>query len=86
MKFQGALIKEQGITFGIAVVKRPVLNNTSEANRIQAGFRSIFGPVPIVLMAQDAGGRATFYGRRDIAQFLSNVPLHAIPWREYTLS
>ena len=26
------------------------------------------------------------YGRRDIARFLSGVPLSAIPWREYTIN
>ncbi len=48
-------------------------------------FQPTFG-VPVVLMAQDTSGRPTFYGRRDIARFLSNVPISAIPWREYTVN
>ena len=86
MKFQGALIKEQGIRFGIAVVKRHVLDNRTEAARIAAGFGSVFGQVPVVLMAQDPGGRARFFGRPDIVRFLSGVPLSAIPWREYSVT
>ena len=42
--------------------------------------------VPVVLMAQDSRGRATYYGRPDIAKFMASVPLHAIPWREYTIN
>lgn len=83
MKFQGALIKEQGIRFGIAVVKQHVLDNLTEAASIAAGFGRVFGQVPVVLMAQDSGGRARFFGRPDIVRFLSSVPLSSIPWREY---
>jgi len=33
MKFQGALIKEQGITFAVVVVKRYVVDNHTEAEK-----------------------------------------------------
>ena len=33
MKFQGAVIKEQGVTFAIVVVKKSVLDNTIKANK-----------------------------------------------------
>ena len=46
---------------------------------------SVFG-VPVVLMAQDGRGTPTFYGRKDIANFMSGVPLNVIPWREYTIN
>ena len=86
MKFQGALIKEQGVTFGIVIVKPHVLNIPSEADSMRALGTRAFGPVPIVLMAQNSRGIPTYSGRRDIVKFLSNVPVRAIPWREYTLS
>jgi len=87
MRFQGAVIEGQGVTFAIVVVKAHVLNNHAEANQLITSFqRDIFGPIPVVLMAQDFQGTPTYYGRRDIAEFLSNVPLHSIPWQEYTLS
>ena len=35
MKFQGALVKEQGVTFGIIVVKPHVLNSPSEADSMR---------------------------------------------------
>lgn len=86
MKFQGALVKEQGVTFGIVVVKSSVLHNPSEAESMRSFGTRAFGLVPIILMAQDARGIPTYSGRRDIVGFLSKVPMQAIPWREYTLN
>lgn len=86
MKFQGSVIKEQGVTFAIAIVKPHVLNNSIEANKVARGFADLFGFGPVVLMAQDSRGVPTYYGRRDIVNFLKNVPLSAIPWKEYTFN
>ena len=86
MKFQGALIKEQGVTFGIVVVKSHVLHNDAEAESMRRFGTQVFGVVPIVLMAQNSRGVPIYSGRRDIVKFLARVPLRAIPWREYTVS
>lgn len=86
MQFQGAVIKEQGVTFAVVIVKPHVLNDHAEANRLIGSFQqSVFGSMPVVLMAQNSRGVPTYYGRRDIANFLSQVPLHTIPWKEYTV-
>jgi hypothetical protein len=86
MTFEGALVKEQGVSFAIVVVKSHVLNNHSEADQTAHSFRRAFGGVPVVLMAQNSSGRSTYYGRPDIVKFLANVPLQAIPWRRYELN
>lgn len=87
MKIQGSVIKEQGVTFAIVIVKRFVLDNKNEAvNTISSFQRQVFGGIPVVLMAQDYSGRPTYYGRRDIVQFLANVPMSSIPWKEYTIN
>ncbi len=86
MKLQGAVIREQGITFAIACVKSQVLDNSSMANEAISSLYPVFGGIPVVLMTQDPYGRAKYYGRRDIAQFMANVPLRAIPWQEYTIN
>jgi hypothetical protein len=39
-----------------------------------------------VLMAQDSHGRPTYYGRKDIARFMSGVPTHVIPWKGYSIN
>jgi hypothetical protein len=87
MQFQGALIKEQNVTFGVVIVKPHVLSNTIEANETIAVFQvQIFGGYPVVLMAQNTHGTPTYYGRKDIVNFMGSVPLASIPWKEYTLS
>jgi hypothetical protein len=86
MKLQGAVIKEQGITFAIACVKPEVVDNSNMANEAISSLYPIFGRIPVILMAQNSNGQAKYYGRRDIAQFMSNVPFRAIPWREYTIN
>ena len=86
MRFQGALIKEQGVIFGIVVVKPHVLQNDTEANTMRSFGKQVFGLVPIVLMAQNSRGIPTYLGRRDIVNFLSKVSMSRIPWREYTVA
>jgi hypothetical protein len=87
MQFQGALIKEQNVTFGVIIVKPSVLSNTIEANKTIVAFKvQIFGGYPVILMAQDTHGTPTYYGRKDIVNFMASVPLSSIPWKEYTLT
>ncbi len=87
MTFEGAVIKEQGQTFAVVIVKKHVLNNHSEANQaIQTFQQQAFPGIPVVLMAQDSRGVPTYFGRKDISKFLANVPMSAIPWKKYTLN
>jgi len=83
MRFQGAVIKEQGVTFAVVVVKKHVVDNGLEANKAVRSFSPLFPGIPVVLMAQDSRGVPIYYGRRDIADFMGGVPLHAVPWKEY---
>ncbi len=85
MRFQGAVIKEQGVTFAIVIVKKHIIDNRTEADKTIQASQSIFPGIPILLMAQDARGIPTYYGRADISRFMANVPLNAIPWKEYTI-
>lgn len=86
MQFEGALIREQGVTFAVVIVEQHVVANKYQAQQAIRAFAPVFPGVPIVLMAQDSRGRATYYGRRDIARFMSSMPLSTIPWKRYTLS
>lgn len=86
MKLQGAVIKEQGVTFAIVIVKERVVEITSEANKALRAFSSCFPGMPVVLMAQDSRGRATYFGRGDIVRFLRNISPSRIPWKEYTFT
>lgn len=85
MRIQGACLKEQGVTFGILVVKPHVLQSPSERSSMQSLGVQLFGMIPIILMAQNSRGIPTYWGRSDIVRFLSRVPLFRIPWKEYTV-
>jgi hypothetical protein len=86
MNIDGAVIKEQGVTFGIVVVKSHVLNSGSERDAMVSLGRQSFGFIPIVLMTQDSRGVPTYWGRPDIVRFLANIHFSQIPWKRYTLA
>jgi hypothetical protein len=86
MDIHGALVKEQGATFGIVVVKRSVLSSQTQRSDMVALGQRAFGPMPIVLMAQDSRGVPSYQGRHDIVTFLSKVQPARIPWNRYTLA
>ena len=86
MKFQGAVVKEQGITFAVVIVNSHVVNSPSESNSVIQSFGTVFPGMPIVLMAQNIQGAPTYFGRSDIVKFLANVHISQIPWKEFTVS
>ncbi|QFY42230.1 hypothetical protein F6R98_05990 [Candidatus Methylospira mobilis] len=86
MKLQGAVIKEQGQTFAIIIVKSHVINSQTESQEAARAFSVYFPGMPVTLMAQDSRGVPTYRGRKDIVNFLANIHMSQIPWREYTFS
>ena len=86
MRFQGAVIKEQGVTFGVLIVKQHILNDLTRRDALVLEGSRLFGGIPTVLMAQDANGTPTYYGRSDISKFMASVPVEAVRWKEYTVS
>ena len=86
MKFQGAVIKEQGLTFAVIIVKKSVIDKPSPAPPAIQSFQPLFPGIPVILMARDFRRRPIYYGRRNISRFLASVPIQAIPWKEYTLN
>ena len=88
MKLTGSVIKEQGVTFGVFLIKPTAFNAQSsrEDARVAASAMPMFRNIPLVLASQDHRGRVTYSGRRDLVDFLANVPVSAIPWKEYTVN
>lgn len=84
-EFTAAVIKEQDVTFAVVIVKRAVFDDKKFADGLIDTLGPSFGDIPVVLMAQDAQGTPTYYGRTDISKFLSTVPLDSIPWKQYLL-
>lgn len=85
MTFEGAVIREQGVTFALVVVKQHVVANRSEAKSAISAFQGYFPGKPVVLVGQDSRGVPTYFGRSDIARFMSSVPMSAVPWKRYTI-
>jgi hypothetical protein len=85
MTIEGAVIREQGVTFAVVIVKERLLNNSFEADRTIRAFQPAFPGLPLVLMAQDHRGVPTYYGRPDLSKFMANVPIECVPWAEYTI-
>ena len=87
MRIDGAIIKEQGVTFGIIIVKKHVLSTDSSARQARSNFQSSlseFSGIPLILAAQDSRGVFEYWGRPDIVDFLAAIHASRIPWNTYT--
>ncbi len=85
MSFDGALIKEQGVTFAIAVVKPSVLTSPNKES-IRIHFLTTLDSFQQYLWHKTAKVFPTYDGRRDLVKFLSHIHPSRIPWKHYTLS
>lgn len=86
MQIEGAVLRQQNVTFAVVVVKKHVVDNRVQADQAVRSFAPAFPGMPIILMAQDGSGRPTYYGRPDISNFMASVPLSAVPWKRYTIN
>jgi len=86
MTFEGAVVKEQGVTFGIVIVNESAIRNSSTAQDLISQFQPMMGLAPVVLMAQDSRGTPKYYGRKDVVNFLAGIDFRRIPWKKYTYS
>ena len=55
-QIEGAVIREQGVTFAVVIVRPSVIQNSFEAGRAIQSFQPIFPGIPVVLMARDRAG------------------------------
>ena len=86
MKLKGAVIKAQGVTFAVILVKMSIVNSQEQSEKSVNSLMKYFPDMPIVLMAQDEKGNSKYMGRQDIIEFLANVHPSQIPWKEYTFN
>lgn len=85
MQLQAAVIREQGQTFAVVLVKPHVMDSTHQANEAQANFTSFFPEMPVALAAQSSRGMR-YYGRCDMSRFLASISANRIPWHTYTFA
>jgi hypothetical protein len=86
MTIQGAIIREQGVTFAVVVVKKSAMQTTSDAAKTRAAFQGLFPGLALVLSSQDSRRVFEYQGRRDLVDFLAAIEASRIPWKEYTVS
>jgi len=88
MQIDGAIVREQGVTFAIVIVKPHVIQTQASADEARRSFATIadFAGLPIILAAQDSRGTFTYQGRHDIVKFLASIAASRIPWKHYTVS
>jgi hypothetical protein len=63
MAFEGAVVREQGVTSALAAVKQRVVQNGSEAPSIISAFQPHFPGNPVGLVGQDFRGIPTYFER-----------------------
>ena len=83
-KLIGAVIREQGVTFAVALVKDPVIRNRTEAARVTASVSGLLRCQLVALIGESTG--EVVANRRDIADFVASIDHDRIPWREYLIS
>jgi hypothetical protein len=83
-RFTGAVIKEQGVKFGVVSVKRSAFDGP-DRDRLAFQASRMFGGIPTVL-ADLTARRPRYYGRGDLTRFLASIPVSAIPWRDYRVN
>ena len=84
MEFQGAVMTEQGLKFAVVIVQEIILIDKNKADSTIKSFKPVFPGMPVILMAQDPLGNPSYYGRKDISEFLSGQDVDDIPWKNYS--
>ena len=89
MQIDGAIVREQGIVFGIIIVKKSAMSTDHAAAETRTAFQAQirdFAGIPLVLASQDSSGMFEYHGRRDIVDFLASIEATRIPWKRCTVS
>ncbi|WP_407310674.1 hypothetical protein [Desulfosporosinus sp. SB140] len=85
-QIEGAIVNDQGVKYAIVVVKHDVVQQINKNEEALAAYRHIFPDMPIILLGKDWQGNSTYYGPKDIVNFLSTVDPQRIPWRRYIIT
>ena len=84
MKMQAAVVKEQGVTFAVVMVRQEVTMYSVRAIKARNELSRVF-KMPVILLSFDNSGQPHYYGRRDIVEFLKSIRVEQIPFRLYDL-
>ena len=80
----GAVIRKQGITFAVVIVKDSVVISQSQSSDLISKLIPEFG-CPLIALRGEKNGKVRS-NRRDVANFVANLHPSQIRWKKYTLS
>lgn len=78
MRFEAAMLKYHDSNFAVVAVKPAVLANKARAAITKRAYARCFSPTPVVLMAKDAKGKPSYYGRPDLVGAIAALPPNSI--------
>ena len=82
-QLQAAVVREQNITFAVAMMKDHVLNNPSTADQQIQAVASALGCSLVVLMGEK--NRKLRGNRKDVVDFVSRIDPARLPWKTWTI-
>ena len=80
MRIEAAVTKEGSAEFVILAVKPGAISDPAQREELLAFGEEFFGRRTALL-----GENGQTWGPDDIVRWLENVPIEALPWREYTV-
>lgn len=78
-----ALVREQGVTFAVAIVKNHVLSSSATADQTIRAVSHALGCPLVVLMGES--NRRLRGNRQDVVNFVSRIDPSRLPWRKWTI-
>jgi hypothetical protein len=85
MQIIGSIIRERGVTFAVVRVDGNRVCTQAQADEAIFDLSRLFRGLPVVLMAVSSHHTPTYWGRDDLARFMSRVHPSRVPWRTYTV-
>jgi hypothetical protein len=82
-QLHAALVREQNVTFAVAMMKDHVLNNPSIADQQIQAVAAALGCPLVVLMGER--NRKLRGNRKDVVDFVARIDPSQLPWRKYTV-
>jgi hypothetical protein len=82
-QFKAALVREQGVTFAVVLVKNHVLNCSTTADQMIQSVSAAMGCSLVVLMGES--NRKLRGSRQDVVNFVSRIHPSRLPWKTWTI-
>lgn len=82
-QLHAALVREQNVTFAVAIMKDHVLNSPSTADQQIRAVAVALGCPLVVLMGER--NRKLRGNRKDVVDFVSRIDPARLPWKKYNV-